>query len=183
MLIFLTTMISKEEKEQFFQAMKGVRPLSAGAKNRKNTPAEKLPTLRRRKNSPPPLEHSWVLDNLRDEEWVKIDETLSFNRSGLQTKTLKKLSKGSFAIEARMDLHRMTVDQAIYAADQFISRCQQQSLRHLLLIHGKGKKNEKPLLKNAIFAWLKENPKVLALHSAIPKDGGAGALYVLIKLC
>lgn len=173
-------MLSKEEKEQFSNAMKGVTPLSESTKNRKKTP-DKPPPLRRRKNIPPPLGHSWVLEDLPEKEWVKIDEILNFNRTGLQTKTLKKLSKGLFAIEARMDLHQMSVDEAIYTADQFINRCQQQSLRHLLMIHGKGKKNEKPILKNAIFAWLKQNPQVLALHSAIPKDGGTGALYVLIK--
>ncbi len=174
-------MISKEEKKLFSEAMKNVTPLKAGSRNRKKDPVRKL-RIPRRIEKPPPLEAVHILDDLIESEWVKIDEILRFNRAGLQTKILKKLAKGQLPVEARADLHRMSVTEAINFADQFIQGCQMQKIRHILIIHGKGKKSEKPILKNAIYVWLKNNHAILAFHSADPKDGGTGALYVLIKL-
>ncbi len=174
-------MISTEERQLFAEAVKKVKPLIESYKNRKKSLINKLP-LRQTPQWPKKFERSLILDDLGEMEWVSIDDILRFHRSGLQTKLLKKLSKGQLPIEGRADLHRMSVTQALNFADDFIKHCQLQALRHVLIIHGKGIKTEKPILKNAIYAWLKNNESVLALHSAQSKDGGTGALYVLIKL-
>ncbi len=61
---------------------------------------------------------------------------------------------------------------------------QEATSRHrcLLIIHGKGSHNGKaPVLKNLVRHWLPQFPQVLAFHSALTRDGGAGALYVLLK--
>ena len=51
------------------------------------------------------------------------------------------------------------------------------------IIHGKGLSSgkQKSVLKTYINHWLSEHERVLAFHSAKAKDGGTGAVYVLLK--
>jgi len=63
---------------------------------------------------------------------------------------------------------------------------EENSTKHIYcvqIIHGKGLSNQTqpPLLKNQVNRWLRCHPAVLAFCSAQPKDGGTGALYVLLK--
>lgn len=126
--------------------------------------------------------YSWIdLDNLAPEDWVGIEDSITFHRGGLQNKLLKKLVQGRLAVEKTLDLHRLTLSTALAQAESFLQYCQQQGCRLALMIHGKGKKSDKPILKNALNHWLRTQDNVLAFHSARPKDGGAGAVYVLIK--
>jgi len=37
------------------------------------------------------------------------------------------------------------------------------------------------VIKNKVNSWLRQHQDVLAFHSAMPKDGGNGAVYVLLK--
>lgn len=58
--------------------------------------------------------------------------------------------------------------------------------RCVLLIHGRGlnSPDRVPVLKNALVGWLTRGrlaKRVLAFATARPVDGGAGALYVLLR--
>ncbi len=118
--------------------------------------------------------YSWIdLDNLAPEDWVGIEDSITFQRGGLQNKLLKKLVQGRLAVEKTLDLHRLTLSTALAQAESFLQYCQQQGCRLALIIHGKGKKSDKPILKNALNLWLRTQDNVLAFHSARPKDGGA----------
>ena len=46
------------------------------------------------------------------------------------------------------------------------------------IVHGKG---SEAILKTCINGWLRQLPEVLAFCSAPPKDGGNGAVLVLLK--
>ena len=50
-------------------------------------------------------------------------------------------------------------------------------------MHGKGLRSGPagPVLKNSVQHWLSQWDEVLAFVSAQPRDGGSGALYVLLK--
>ncbi len=114
---------------------------------------------------------------------VRSDDPISYARSGIQPRLLKKLKAGQFKIEATLDLHQKTIDEAIASAKRFISRCVLQRLRVVRMVHGKGYSSTDniPILKNVLNSWLKRQSQILAFHSAQPKDGGTGALYVLIQ--
>ena len=75
----------------------------------------------------------------------------------------------------------MTVQEAMLALQRFVSRCKASGLKYVLIIHGKGRENSEPILKNKLNHWLRELPTVLAFCSALKKDGGTGAMYVLLK--
>lgn len=108
---------------------------------------------------------------------------LFFARKGLQERVCRKLRRGQFTIDARLDLHGMTEHEAQIAVHYFMAKCHRYDQRHLLVIHGKGKssENKQSVLKNGVNRWLREDKKVLAFCSAQPKDGGTGAVYVLLK--
>ena len=113
---------------------------------------------------------------------------------GLDRRTSERLKRGQLPIEARLDLHGMTQDQARRSLDAFITHAHDRGLRAVLIITGKGLKPrardaelwdpEPGVLKTQTPRWLNEAPnraRVLAFTAAQPRDGGAGALYVLIR--
>lgn len=113
---------------------------------------------------------------------VGAETTLSWCRHGIPRKRSSELKQGKIAWEAKLDLHGFRADDAAQTLLDFIARHQALEHRCLLIVHGKGNRgNEAPVLKNLVNYWLQQIPQVLAFHSAIPRDGGNGALYVLLK--
>jgi len=105
-----------------------------------------------------------------------------FSASGLQHTTLRRLRQGKMTIEHQLDLHGLNIQQARHALINFLYDCEQRELRHVIIVHGKGyRSKEKPVIKPMINRWLRLTPAVLAFHSALPKDGGSGAVYVLFR--
>jgi DNA-nicking Smr family endonuclease len=121
--------------------------------------------------------------------------TLTYARTpGLDRRTSERLKRGQLPIEARLDLHGLTQDQARRSLDAFITQAHDRGLRAVLIITGKGLKPrardaepwdpEPGVLKTQTPRWLNEAPnraRVLAFTAAQPRDGGSGALYVLIR--
>ncbi len=114
---------------------------------------------------------------------VGNEETLSFRRSGIQKRLLSRLRSGQLKMEAQLDLHGMTIPVAYQAFSEFINECQQLNIRYVRIIHGKGwgSKHHKPILKTKLNSWLREHQDILAFCSARIEDGGAGAVYVLLR--
>jgi DNA-nicking Smr family endonuclease len=86
--------------------------------------------------------------------------------------------------EARLDLHGMTQEEAHRALSHFVARAQEDGLRALLVITGKGGAGRGGVLREAVPRWLEEpllRGRVLSVAPAQPKDGGGGALYVLLR--
>jgi DNA-nicking Smr family endonuclease len=104
---------------------------------------------------------------------------------GVDRRTAEKLRKGKLGVEARLDLHGLMQDEAHRALERFIVRVHEQGLRTVLVITGKGGiGGARGVLKAAVPRWLNEaplRPRVLSCSWAQPKDGGAGALYVLLR--
>jgi len=124
------------------------------------------------------------IDTLRALQPEKFDpsDVIEFKTGGLQDGVYKKLRTGRYEVEAKLDLHGFTVEQALRETLNFISRNVENDKRCVLISHGKGIKREQPArLKNFLAVWLKHMPEVLAFHSALPKQGGAGSVYVLLK--
>lgn len=173
------TDLNDEEKALFRDAMMGVKPLS----HTKITPeSKKLPAKLRDKKKDEPLDIQYfIFSDFEKLEPVNSNSILNFARSGLQHKILRNLRTGQYNIEATLDLHGMTAEEAKQSLQLFLVNCLQHRLRHVLIIHGKGRSNTKPILKNKLNHWLREIEDVLAFYSAIAKDGSTGALYVLLR--
>ena len=107
---------------------------------------------------------------------------LEFKRPGVQNGVFRKLKQGKYSQEARLDLHRMTVETARAEVFDFIKECASYELRSLIIIHGKGShsKADVALLKSHVNKWLPDMGEVLAFCSAQPQHGGMGAVYVML---
>jgi DNA-nicking Smr family endonuclease len=115
-------------------------------------------------------------------ETVTSASTLSFTQPAMPEKVLRDLRAGKIVQTRIIDLHGSTVLQARSELSQFLTSCIKQEQRCVRIIHGKGKLDIKePVLKNHVNCWLRQHPAVLAFHSAIPRDGGTGAVYALLK--
>lgn len=108
---------------------------------------------------------------------------LEYKRDGVQHGVFRRLKQGRYAQEARLDLHRMTVDRARNEVYEFIRQSCDYGLRTVLIVHGKGShtQSKHALLKSYINQWLPEFEQVQAFSSAQPRDGGVGAVYVLLR--
>ncbi|MFT6581699.1 MAG: DNA-nicking Smr family endonuclease [Alphaproteobacteria bacterium] len=99
---------------------------------------------------------------------------------GVDRRTAMRLHRGQMEIQARLDLHGRTQDDAFRALCSFIDGAHGAGRRSVLIITGKGQ----GILKNAVPRWLNQPPlraRILSFSYAQQKDGGAGALYVLLR--
>jgi DNA-nicking Smr family endonuclease len=93
---------------------------------------------------------------------------------------LRKLRRGSFPIDARLDLHGLGAGNARRRVESFLSQQRANGERCVLVIHGKGE----GILRGEIAAWLSQGAgsvHVEAFATALGEDGGEGAVYVLLR--
>lgn len=104
---------------------------------------------------------------------------------GVDRRTSERLRRGRMAIDGRIDLHGMTQAAAHEALNGFLLQAHRQGRRMVLVITGKGRIGQGGgVLRAEVPNWLNQQPvrdTVLAFFPAQPKDGGSGALYVLLK--
>jgi DNA-nicking Smr family endonuclease len=170
------TKVTSEDLAAFYKAVEGVKPLTSPKKALLTPPAAAKRIL------PPSLTApSFSLNEQEEVDTVGSEAVLNYKQNGISDKTLRKLRKGQYNVEAKLDLHGMTVIEAKAAVADFLQHCLQQSIRAVLIVHGKGHHSASPILKNKINHWLRGIKVVLAFCSAGSPDGNRGAIYVLLK--
>ena len=130
-----------------------------------------------------PISERNIADTLSDEFIPECEDFLEFMRPGIQKSYLKQIRNGKINVEDDVDLHGYRRDDARKTLLEFLDHAQHQSFKLVRIVHGKGYHSDdsQPVLKAMVNKWLKSIPAVLAFVSAIPKDGGTGAVYVLLK--
>ena len=110
-------------------------------------------------------------------------DVVGFKRPGIQDGVFRKLRLGKYDMEARLDLHRRTVEQSRSQLFRFISDCLEHDIRSVLILPGKGDRSEgdPAVIKSYLVHWLEQLDDVQAYHTAQPHHGGAGAFYVLLR--
>ena len=106
--------------------------------------------------------------------------------AGLDRRTARRLKRGRFPVEARLDLHGKTQDQAHDALRRFIREGRMARRRCVLVITGKGSvaSGEGGVLRRMAPRWLNEpglRRHIVAITTAPESSGGTGALYILLK--
>jgi DNA-nicking Smr family endonuclease len=114
------------------------------------------------------------------------DEYIEGLAPGIDKRLLKKLRVGDYAVQAHLDLHGFTSDEARPEVEKFLLRARTDGRRCVLIIHGRGHNSKEgiPVLKERLKVWLTRgriSGGVLAFCTARPTDGGAGAAYVLLR--
>jgi DNA-nicking Smr family endonuclease len=107
----------------------------------------------------------------------------TFLRRGLPPDILRKLRRGQWSVQAEIDLHGHTIDEAHDALSDFIVEARQRGYRCVRAIHGKGltSPNREPVLKGRVRQWLAHWDEVLAYCEAPPHAGGGGAVLILLR--
>ncbi|AHF01309.1 DNA mismatch repair protein MutS [Thiomicrospira aerophila AL3] len=107
---------------------------------------------------------------------------MSWFDPSLRPQDIQKLKHGHYTHQGMLDLHGMTQDQATQTLNTFLREKLHQGARFVLIIHGKGYNSDAgPILKQRVIEILESFPSLLGFCSALPKDGGTGALYILFK--
>ena len=105
--------------------------------------------------------------------------------AGLDRANAQRLRRGRYGIEASLDLHGMTQAEAYRELVCFIRESRDAGRRCVLIITGRGLgPNGAGVLKSSVPRWLEEpelRRHVLAIAPAQPRDGGAGASYLLLR--
>ena len=168
---------SPEEQALFRAAVTGVRPLEDNS----------LVFVQRTLLPPRWRKNPVASIPLQEPSEMELDERdhLEYRRSGIQLAVWRRLRRGEYPHEARLDLHGRTVEEARSLLTGFLARARQQGAKCVLVVHGKGFRSpgHAPVLKPRVAYWLAHAPEVTAYVSALPVDGGTGALYVLLKRC
>ena len=73
-----------------------------------------------------------------------------------------------------IDLHRLTVDEAVPILDEFLYQAFQAGHHRVWVVHGKGT----GILRQEMRRYLSKHPLVRAQRPADPQRGGAGATQV-----
>lgn len=168
--------LTPEDIAAFHHAVKGTKPL-IHQKKIPLTPSHSFIPVKQ-KIDKKAIVH---LNESEDLDSVESDEFIIYNHESISNKTLRKLRKGQYNIDAILDLHGMSVEKARTAVENFLQQCLHEKIRVVLIIHGKGRRGQMPILKNKLNQWLRKIDIVLAFCSAGSSHGSRGAIYVILK--
>lgn len=107
----------------------------------------------------------------------------AFVRADAAPDTARNLRRGEWRTGAELDLHGLRVEQARHAVVSFLDECLEHGIRCVRIVHGKGYGSQglEPVLKDKVRTWLVQKSEVMAFSQSPERDGGSGALLVLLR--
>jgi DNA-nicking Smr family endonuclease len=142
----------------------------------RQTQADERAALEASKYGHDPAPQAWDIGQ-------EIEGEQTFLRHGLGSAILTALRRGRWVVQAEIDLHGMTTDEAHDALSDFLLDARSRGLRCVRVVHGKGltSPNREPVLKGKVRRWLSHWDDVLAYCEAPRHAGGSGAVVVLLR--
>jgi DNA-nicking Smr family endonuclease len=178
-----------DDGQTFLQAMSDVEPLGDKVRARvANRPETKQPFLSQEVDED--LEVMAQLADLisgnAEMDLRYSDEFVWGAAPGIGPDLMDRLAAGAFPVQDYLDLHGSTQEEALKQVEAFLIRSVTQGLRHVLIVHGRGSGSPGgiPVLKRALTQALSHKrlrKRVLAFCTALQRDGGIGAIYVLLR--
>ncbi len=174
-----------DELSLFAQQMQGVRRIHVDQADVGKAKPNRAVQQMNRKNALQSSASELVVDGLSDQFVLDVgaEDALYWARDGVQDSQLRRLKAGQIAFEGSLDLHGMTVEKARATLREFIEEALRLEVRCVRVTHGKAARldGKKPMIKSHVNTWLRQHEKVLGFTSCVPRHGGTGALYVLLK--
>jgi DNA-nicking Smr family endonuclease len=173
----------------FSKAMADVKPLGG---RRRQTPAEPAKVVEgkpvRSRIAPPPVSLP-VSPPVKAVRAAPSEPELRTDDRTFDRDVARALSRGKLAPEATLDLHGMTLAAAERAVDQFLERVTGRDFRVVLIVTGKGLREESGRLmggriRTEFIGWLNRadnRARVRSVRPAHQHHGGSGAFYVLLR--
>lgn len=113
----------------------------------------------------------------RDDPWLLMAD-------GISRDTIKRLAAGQPAIGLSFDLHGMSRDASLSLLHDGVQQAMHEHIRALCIVHGRGlhSQDNKPILKHAVYHWLRQGSLAHLILAVIPQPGsGGGACLVLLR--
>ncbi|MCK6371347.1 MAG: Smr/MutS family protein [Gammaproteobacteria bacterium] len=172
--------INSDDVALFRDAAAGARPVATRRLQLRRDPPTARARFRRR-------DEEEVLRESLESHWdaaeLETGDELLFRRPQISLDVLRRLRRGRYAVKAELDLHGMTSQEARGELRTFLAESVAAGLPCVRIVHGKGLRSGQrgPVLKTSVNRWLRQWDDVLAFASAPQRDGGTGALYVLLR--
>ena len=171
---------NSREDPLFREAVRDVRPLKTDRRHEARPEPPARARFARRAESEV-LEES--MTGGPDASDFEVSDDLAYRRPHVSERTLRRLRRGHDPVRRSLDLHGLTAAQAAAELRQFMADCLRDHVSCARVVHGKGLRSGKrgPVLKAQVARILRHSSDVLAYVSAPPRDGGTGAVYMLLR--
>jgi DNA-nicking Smr family endonuclease len=175
---------TEEELELWRKVTETIAPLEEKRAPHRPEPVAKTPAAEPAKKTPPPPPAP--IPKVRKPPPPKQPPALA----PMDRRSRSRITRGTTAIDRRIDLHGMTQAAAERRLDAFLRHAQDEGARVVLVITGKGKPaddtrgEERGVLRRMVPQWLSASSLrtvVVGFEEAGRTHGGAGALYVRIR--
>jgi DNA-nicking Smr family endonuclease len=115
-------------------------------------------------------------------EQLAAGDATQYRRAELPLSAFKRLRRGLYAVQDEIDLHHAGIDLAADLLRGFLQEAKARELRCVRVVHGKGLRSadRRAVLRPWVEAQLRQRNDVLGFCSAPPRQGGTGALLVLL---
>lgn len=168
----------------FKSAVRGVKPIEHDRADTGKPRSNKAQIATRRANAVI-SEGETRIDGLSDQFVIDVaaEDSLYWARDGVQESQMRKLKAGQIAFEGSLDLHGLSVEKARELLWDFIAEANRFEVRCVRVTHGKAarKDGKRPMIKSHVNTWLRQHAQVLGFASCLPRHGGTGAVYVILK--
>ena len=170
-----------EDGDVFREAMRDVRPIASPNRVVHDRPKPGPHPAKREEDE------QAVLDELAhlalDGDDIEFEDDATFLRPGVPREVLRKLRRTHWVVQATLDLHGLTGDEAVAETAVFLAACKREGRRCVRIVHGKGLRSpgKEPVLKRRIRKLLTRRDEVLAFAEPRAHHGGGGAVIVLLQ--
>lgn len=173
--------MQKKQHDEFASMMAelGVRPLQATKRveHKKKVQPKVIsqPIVRK-------VSFQALSDEMESSHWHDWDDGRTHYRPGCSIDLVRKLSRIQMPIQAHLDLHGLTVEEARATFCVFIDEVSPRNYTLVRIITGQGygSRSGRSVLRLTVPRWLKQHNNVLAFSWATERWGGNGSLIVLL---
>ncbi len=167
-----------DEDDLFGKAMQHVRRIDTEARR---VPEKPKPAARPAPHRHHGLPASGPAPTHRPE---RSDEPWILKADGVSAERLRQLGAGGPPIDVETDLHGMTREEMYRTLSRVMEQALERGWRVLSLVHGRGLHSQdgRPVLREAVYGWLRDGPYAGWVLAVIPKPGtGGGSALILLR--
>lgn len=173
--------LTYEDRVLWTTIAKSIKPLRAEAKNVADENAEVAPeTPKPPAKQPPKFKKPVPAQKFAPAAQAKTGAPME----PLTRRMKSRVAKGRHTIDAKLDLHGFTQQEAHSILLRFLRAAYDRDARLVLVITGKGRGGEVGVLRRQVPQWLglpEFRALVVGFEDAAITHGGAGALYVRVR--
>jgi DNA-nicking Smr family endonuclease len=179
-------MTDDDDHDFFMSEMKHVAPLSPKHHDVHVVKPKKIsrkprPQFLEESNKPDIPLSAWDLEAAFNDG--STSEYTFYTKIHLGKRDKRQLVQASQQVKHTLDLHGLSMEQAWEMTLAYIDDLYHNGQQYGLIVHGKGHYSEDGIarLKKMLITHLPKHPHILAFHSALPHNGGTGALAIRLK--